>query len=420
MWTTERGASLQVTIERAGLGGDGVGHAPDGRVVFVRGAVPGDTVTLQVQEVKARHLRGRVTAIDTPSADRVTPFCGLTAACGGCPWQAWAPAAQRAGLQAHVQYLVQRAVGPEGPAVEPTIAVAPTRGWRSTTRVHWADGRLGFRPPSARGVLDVPMCPVLAPMVDTLYQAVRARLLPRLTGAGTLRITADATGGTLALSPEQLGRGLIDEVERFVRQVPECRGAIIRPPHGRPLTIGRAVNALGPARTDHPADGFVQAHQPGAARLVADVVERLRGITGRVLELYAGSGSFTFALAEAGISVTAVEKQGSAARALADVARSRGLARRVEAVRGDAAALPPGAFAAALIDPPRAGAKEALAGLHATSIQRLIYVSCDPATFARDAGWLVRQGWRVVGVTPYDLFPHTGHVELVAEFRRDD
>jgi 23S rRNA (uracil1939-C5)-methyltransferase len=138
-----------------------------------------------------------------------------------------------------------------------------------------------------------------------------------------------------------------------------------------------------------------------------------------VLELFAGAGNFTFALAAAGHRVTAVESEPAGVKALLSAARARGLSGRVHATAGDAARLPPGEFGVALIDPPRSGAARAVEALHDRGLDRLVYVACDPATMARDLGWLTRRGWAVEGVTPFDLFVHSGHVEILAVARRE-
>ncbi|MCA9543935.1 MAG: class I SAM-dependent RNA methyltransferase [Myxococcales bacterium] len=411
MWTCEVGDPLELSIERGALGADGVGHAPDGRVVFVRGALPGDRVRATLVQVKRRFLRGVLDAVIAPAAVRRAPACAQVDACGGCPWMPLPEAAQRALLDQQLARLLGRALGGTA-ALMPTVAVPPALGWRSTTRLHWDDGALGYRPPRDHGVLAIEQCPVLAPPVEALFQAVRAGLSPALRGRGTLRITADAEGGTLALAPERPDPALLPAVGRFVDGTPACRGALVAGPNGG--ACGEPGNRFGQHAVIHPADAFVQAHQPGARALVEAVVGALRDFSGPLLELYAGSGHFTLALAAAGHAVTAIERQAVAAQALQEAARARGLADRIDAQVGDAARLPRGTFQAAVVDPPRAGARDALPGLVQAGIRRLVYVSCEPTTFARDAEWLAAKGWRARSVTPFDLFPHTGHVELVA------
>lgn len=392
-------------------------RAPDGRVAFVRGAGPGDVVRARLTQVRKRHLRAVVEArlIDGPA--RVPRFCPRVDVCGGCPWQGVDAQVQGAALQAHVQRALDQATGGPAPLL-PLRAVAPHTAWRSTARLHWRDGRLGYHR-AGGDLFDVPECPVLAPPLDALYAAARRRLLPALVGQGSLRLTGapDAASGTLAAFPEgaappELARALAALVEAE----PSCHGAALLD-RFEARTFGDAVDLFGPERVPHPAGTFVQAHQPGAQALVAEVVDRLRGAPA-VLELYAGSGGFTFPLAAAGLQVVAVESAPRAVEALRAAAAARGLADRVRALLGDAAHLPTGPPRVALVDPPRGGAAEAVAALHAAGVERLLYVACDPNTLARDVAWLVARGWRLEEGRCFDLFPHTGHVETWVDLRR--
>ena len=395
-----------------------MGHAPDGRVVFVRGALPGDLIEVRLVQVKKRFLRGQRTKHLADGPHRQPAFCPHVEACGGCPWQPLVLSEQHAALHTHVQRLLNRSVQGEA-SVALVVATAPDQGWRSTARLHWYNGTVGYRPASSRSILDIDACPVLTPTAAALYAEVREHLMPAMRGSGTFRLTADEAGGTVALYPDghpgELGRALA----RFVARTPLCRGAVLVPKRGDKQRFGDPVNHLGPEGAPHPADGFVQAHQPGNAALVAAAVAAVAELPeGPVLELFAGSGNFTFALARAGRSVVAVERQGTAARALDRAAQARGLGQRVTGLTGDAAHLPEGAFVCALIDPPRAGAQAAVEALHARGLQHLVYVSCDPATLARDVAWLCARGWRLDSATPFDLFPHTGHVETLALLSR--
>lgn len=411
------GDALELTVDRLGFGGDGVARAPDGRVAFVRGAGPGDVVRARLTQVRKRHLRAVVEArlVDGPA--RVPPFCPRVDVCGGCPWQGVDAEVQAAALQAQVQRALDRAVGGVAPLL-PLRSIAPRAAWRSTARLHWQEGRLGYYR-AGGDLFDVPECPVLAPPLDALYAAARRRLLPALVGQGSLRLTGapDAASGTLAALPDtdpppELARALAALVEAE----PSCHGAALL---GRfeARTFGDAVDLIGPERVPHPAGTFVQAHQPGAQALVAEVVERLRDAPA-VLELYAGSGGFTFPLAAAGRRVVAVESAPRAVEALRAAAAERGLGDRVRAELGDAAHLPADPPRVALIDPPRKGAREAVAALHAARVERLLYVACDPHTLARDVAWLVARGWRLEQGRCVDLFPHTGHVETWVDLRR--
>lgn len=389
---SEVGDVLDLTVERPAFGGDVIAHAPDGRVVFVRGAAPGDRVRVEITRARRRHLKARRLEV-LETGPRAIPFCEHFERCGGCPWMAIPLRDQRETLRAHVS----RALDVEAPAIEATA----DRGWRSTARMHWRDGVLGYHAHGSDALVEVEACPVLAPEVARLHAAVRSMAL---AGEGTLRLTAapGAASGTVAVERGRL------PLAGFVERTPACHGARV----GRE-TYGVAYDLFEGVR--HPAGSFVQAHRPGNAALVAAVTGALEG-EARVLELYAGSGNFTFALAERGVAVTAVESDPRAASALREEAARRGLP--VVVREGDAARPPRGGGDVALLDPPRSGAREAVAALHEAGVRRIAYVSCDPGTLGRDVAWLRERGWRADVAEAFDLFPHTGHVEVLALLER--
>jgi len=344
----------------------------------------------------------------TDGPHRVAPFCPEVERCGGCPWQGIDAVTQRAALGRHVSHLLTRAVG--RPVEVVAEAVEPRVAWRTTTRIHWQNGNIGFHGARSDAVVDLPTCPVLAPPLPALLTAVRRHLGPVLKGEGSLRLTAvpGATSGTVHLEV-----GLPDAALQALLADRACHGIVAGTRH-----LGAPVNVL--QQVPHPAEAFVQAHPAGAAALVEAALAHV--LPGPVLELYAGSGAFTLALARAGHSVTAVEYDGAAAHSLAaEVARQR---LQVHVITGDAARLPPGSFATVLLDPPRAGAAQVCTTLarrteaRRPGPRRIVYVACDPATLARDVGTLTQAGWRLVAARAFDMFPHTGHVETVVALDR--
>ncbi|MEZ4470159.1 MAG: TRAM domain-containing protein [bacterium] len=409
----EVGATLILDVERLAADGEAVARAPDGRIVFLWGAAPGDRVEVVVEAVKKRHARARVLRRLADGPDRVPPACPLVETCGGCPWQGISRGTQLDALARHVAHLLQRSTGQ---AVE--VEAVPTLeglAWRSTARLHWKDARLGYRGHRDDAIIDVASCPVLAPPLPTLLATVRARLMPVLRGTGTLRLSAGpgAAAGTVYLAGA-LPPAVVSAARALVG-APGCQGVVIDCTGKDRERRGQTENLV--QGVLHPAEAFMQAHGPGTAALIAAVVERA-GPPGPVLDLFAGSGAFTLALAQRGHRVTAVEEVGVAARCL-----KRQIGELpVEVVTGDAnrpPRQPDGQpYPVAVLDPPRAGAAGAVAGLHAAGTRRLLYIACDPATLARDAGWLVARGWQVREALVFDLFPHTGHVETLLVLER--
>ena len=408
-----RGAEVELSILRLADAGKAIAHLPDGRVVFLRGGAPGDVVRARLTRVKKRFAEGTIIEQLKAGADTVKPFCGLHAECGGCPWQRASRQTQAEALQEHVERLLARAVG--APVSLTWHATDDTLAWRSTARLHWQDRNLGYHLPNSKQVLNVPACPVLAPPLPAMLAAVRAHF--PLTGTGSIRLTAQpgAESGTVWIQPRPRATSPQRKAAKALLNADAVHGVVI---DGQ--RMGYAIDRLGPLDIPHPTGGFVQAHQPGNQLLVKAAVAAC-GAPGEVLELYAGAGNFTFALTAAGHSVTAIEIDATAARSLKDEAERRDAP--VETKAGDAAKLneslrKTGVPETALIDPPRAGAAEAVAALHEAGVKRLVYVSCDPATLARDVGWLVERGWALESAQGFDLFPHTGHVESLCVVTR--
>jgi len=366
----------------------------EGRVVFIRGTLPGEVVTAAITGVPAH---GRFAYADTvtvvhPAPGRTTPPCRYAGQCGGCDLQHVTLPGQREWKAAVIRDHLTRLAG-EAPERWERLTVEPVSddenglGWR--TRVRFAvdaDGRAGLHPFHSRAVLPINDCLIAAPGVRA--QGVTRRPWPH---TGSVLAISSSAGDDIALPDPR--RGLAEVRERALD------------------------------RTWHlDATTFWQVH-PGAAALLAAVVcEALRPAAGdRVGDLYAGAGLFAAALAPhvaPGGSIVAVEADPGAVRsarhALADipgvaVVRSRvgGWAQRARAT-GDR-------FDLLVVDPPRTGVGAAVMGdVLALGARALAYVSCDPATLSRDIAAARREGWQLASLRAFDIFPMTHHVECCA------
>jgi 23S rRNA (uracil1939-C5)-methyltransferase len=382
---------ILIDITALAPGGDGVGRQlggeQEGRVTFVPLTAPGDRVRVKIVREKARVAWAEVVAFEARSALRVEPACPLFGRCGGCQWQHVDVAEQRRQKGA----FVSRALGIDVGAAE---AVGPPFGYRERARLAAGfDERgapaLGFRARRSHAVVDVSACPLLAPAA--------ADALPRLRQLAT--DTGLAPGEELVL---QVGRGLDGDVvtaRAGSHEAPDAPAEVdVSEPGGQPLHI--------------PAGAFAQVGRAANTALVAAVAQAIGPAPGRVLELYAGSGNFTRLLVERSPSVIAGEGDPRA------VERGR---RNVPAADWRAAAALPDDVQAdtAVVDPPREGLDGRHLAKAAAARRRLVYVSCDPQTLARDAARLRAQGWRLSGARAFDLMPQTHHVEVVAWFDRD-
>lgn len=414
-------ALVELRVGAVAAGGSCVARTPDGRVAFVRHAVPGELVLARVTQHNAHFVRADAVEILEASSERVAPACPHAgpARCGGCDWQHLEHEAQRRHKAELIATQLSRVAGIDLiPVVEELPGAPDGLSWR--TRVRFAvarDGRIGLRRHRSHGIESAADCRVATPEVRAV-----ATVLAHWKGAREVEITALGAAAPLIAVTTLAG------ARRRSAELPtlpmELAGAGL-------LVDGRTVR--GPdhvvAQVHHRRfrvsfGAFWQVHVAAPVTLVDAVLAALKPREGeRVVDLYAGVGLFAAFLAEAvgrGGSVLAVEADRRAATDartnLADLANAV-----VRSWRVDATLVARELEGADLVvlDPPRQGAgvaaMEALCALKA-SPRRVAYVACDPASFARDARVLLDAKWRLVELRAFDLFPMTEHVELVAVF----
>lgn len=401
---------MELEVEAVAHGGICTGHAPDGRVVFVRHTLPGERVLARVTEERRRYLRADAVAVRRSSPDRVRPPCPYAGPgrCGGCDWQHVDLAAQRRLKAAVVREQLRRLAGLDVPVEVEDVPGAPDGlGWR--TRVRYAvrsDGAVGFRRHRSHAVEPIETCPIAHPLVEDLGVATR-----RWPGTEAVEVAVGAVTGDRSVvvsGPPRAGVPVLDASATILRATP--------PPQGRPGVEERAAG-----RAWHvSAGGFWQVHPGAADALVAAVLALVDPRPGEPgLDLYSGVGLFAGALAQrvgAAGSVVAVEGDvaaaADAARNLADLPSVTVLAAGVDRALLDGLASRP---AVVVLDPPRSGAgREVVAGIAALAPRAIGYVACDPAALARDVATFGGLGYRLAGLRALDLFPMTAHVECVA------
>jgi len=382
--------TLELVIDALAAGGDGVGRAPDGRVVFVPLTAPGDRVRVVLRQRGARFARAELERVIETGAARVEPICPAFGKCGGCAWQHVAYPQQLRAKAEIVSAALERLAGLVLPG---PVAIAPSPapfGYRQRTRVCCAEKRVGYRRRGSHAVYAVSRCPVLAAPLERALGELGADP-PDRDAEWEL---AAGTAGTRAVAlPSRSGPRIALEVG------------------GDRLEISPGV--------------FFQANASMLEPL-AEAVWRAVGVGEHAVEFFAGAGFLTLGLARRFSRVSAVESNPAAAAdlarnlAAAGIANVEILAARVE----DALERPPLANArpvAALLDPPRSGlpsgTTEALAAI---APARIAYLSCDPATLARDLRRLSARGYALTHVEAFDLFPQTAHVETLALLSKSD
>jgi len=393
-WT---GRTLELEVGPVAHGGHCVSRV-DGRVVFVRHALPGEMVRAEVTEDKGGSFcRADAVEVLRAAPERVTPPCPLAVpgGCGGCDWQHASPEFQRE-LKGHVvAEQLQRLAGLEWPVEVEELPGGPL-GWRSRVRlVVGRDGRAGLRAHRSHRVIPLEKCPIAVP--GALDGALERRWRP-----GTeIEITSDG-----------------DE-RVHARELATVRGKR----RARQLTGGEAVQHAAGRDWRLQAHGFWQVH-PAAAEVFAAVVgEWAAASPGAVAwDLYAGAGLFASVLAgQVGPDgyVVAVESGSRAVedgrRNLADLPQVSWRAGRSERVLPELSAAPE----VVVLDPPRSGAgRGVVEALAAASPARVVYVACDPAALARDVATFTAAGYRLERLRAFDAFPMTHHVECIALLTR--
>ncbi|MFT3975404.1 MAG: class I SAM-dependent RNA methyltransferase [Amaricoccus sp.] len=397
--------SWVVRIERLGREGDGIAGAD--RVPF---ALPGEAWRI-----------GAVPELLEPVPERVAPPCPHFGSCGGCALQHAAPgwlAGWKAGTV--VRALAAQRIEAE---VRPTLTspVASRRRAVFAGRRTRKAALVGFHGRRSDTVVAVPDCRVVRPEIVAGLPALQALAGLAASRSSTVRLAV--TSGPVGLDVAVEGGRPLDaplaaEVAGVAEEFDLARVAW----EGEPVAARRAPwLAMGRARVVPPPGAFLQATAEGEAALVA-AVRGIVGDAGRVLDLFAGCGTFSLPLAE-GASVVAVEGEaamlaalGLGAKAAAGLRPVRTLAR--DLFRRPLLAAELAAAEAVVIDPPRAGAEAQARELAASGVARVAAVSCNPASFARDARILIDGGYRLEWVQPVDQFLWSGHVELVAAFGR--
>ncbi len=405
----------RLRIERMGHRGDGIAETPEGPV-YVPFALPGETV-----EVDRAADRARLVTVIEKSPGRIEPICPHFGTCGGCAVQHW----QEERYRAWKRDLVVTALAQAG--VETTVeALVDAHGkGRRRAVLHARRGAhnspvVGFTGRRSHMVVPIDRCPIFAPALRRAFSVARRLVEPLQLSNKPLDLHFTATDGGLdvdirgsgPVGPEAMAAlAHIAQKNRLARLT--RHGEIVALLSEPRLKIGGASVVL-------PPGAFLQATAAGETAL-AGLVRKAVADARRVADLFSGVGTFALRLA-ASARVLAADADAAAIAALARAAGAPGL-KPIETVTRDllrwpltAAELVP--CKVAVIDPPRQGAEAQARELIKSGVARVVYVSCNPASFARDAGILVAGGFKLGRVFPVDQFRYSAHVELVGVFDR--
>jgi len=419
---------VKLTVEELGAQGDGLAKK-DRQTYYLPMTVPGETVTAKVVAKRGDGWRCEVTHTEAPSPDRVDPPCRYYGTCGGCTLQHVDDKLYRDWKRRLVVTALKRQ-GLE-PDIEPLQSVPLGARRRATFEaLMTADGPIvGFNQRLGHHVVDIEACPLMVAGLNALVPALKDAIAD-FAGPGErgdIAINMSDTGPDITfIWPGGLDRSRLEALSRFADGHDVARVSW-RDPNGKDpeLVVQRraAVLSFGAAAVELPAAAFLQPSKAGESLLVKAVLAGIEGSPKNIAELYAGCGSFTFPLTATGAHITAFEGAEAQVRALETGAGRASLGGRITGIVRDLSRQPltvkeVSQFDVLVFDPPRAGAKEQVEKLALSDVPQVIGVSCNPATFARDARILTDGGYKLLKVTPVDQFPFTGHMEVVGVFRK--
>jgi tRNA/tmRNA/rRNA uracil-C5-methylase (TrmA/RlmC/RlmD family) len=419
------GPSRRVRIEKLAPTGEGIARTTDG-VGFVDRALPGELVETSVYEMKRRFWRGSLVAVHEASPDRVE---GPHASCAGCDWAHFAPGAAREAKKALFLETMGR-IGRLETALFGEVPVVPSEaGYRIRVRLHAGAGggdvSLGYFAPGSHRIRPAEACEAIAGATRELLPKAQEAIAGGGAEVSELAILENLEG-TSRIARATAGGRPAETARLALRMVEVFQGVRVVGPDGK-LLVERGERALDLHVGGRPfsvsVDTFFQANRHLLSRLVSDVADAVRAVEpGAALDAFGGVGLFGGALLDAGHSVVSVESDAGAA---ADARRTR--ERWPDRDRWDIASLPLAEFLdeddrrfrCAVADPPRAGLGLAMAGALAERVERLlVYVSCDPATLARDLPVFLDRGFRIRAAHLYDLFAFTHRVEALVCLER--
>ncbi|HEY1722528.1 MAG TPA: class I SAM-dependent RNA methyltransferase [Magnetospirillaceae bacterium] len=420
-------APVSLTIDSLGARGDGLAQH-DGQTVYVPFTVPGDVVDAQLGEKRADGVAADLLRITTPGPGRAKPACKHFGQCGGCAVQHLDDDHYAVWKRGLLVEAVERAGG-DASVVAPLIRIAPGTRRRAALGFVRAGKAtmLGFAQRASHTLIDVEECPVLVPALVALLAPLRAVLTQALPGGakGDVVATLTETGLDLVIESESQPNLKSREALAGFATAHDIARLSWRSKKGtEPIAHRRApIVRPGGVPVELPPGGFLQPSTEGEttlARLVTEAVIERAKPRDRVLDLYAGSGSFTFPLAKTQ-RVHAVEGDGPAIAALTRAVgqaslpvttETRDLARKPLREKELAG------YVAAVFDPPRIGAASQASALAASGPKLVVAVSCNPATLSRDARLLIDGGYRLIRAVPVDQFLWSARLEAVAVFTR--
>jgi 23S rRNA (uracil1939-C5)-methyltransferase len=426
-----------VTIDKLAFGGNGVCRI-GGKVCFVPFSSPGDEVTLRVTAQKKSYCTASIAEIITPSPARTTPECSIFGLCGGCHWQHISYSAQLEQKRNILAETLWRGARVPADIIGAAVAAALPYGYRNRLQFKVAVQRgkvvLGFYRQGTHQVEDAADgCPIAAPIINQALNRFRGvlQLYPGIEAVTQLTVDAGDSGvivfihqaGSVTENSREYLRSLAGDLwpctGLFIKTDRHASGEKIWGDSEIRYRMNQADPEQKPLELTYPPGGFAQVHQRQNVSMLA-LIRQLGAFSAaeHLLDLYCGNGNFSIPLAAEVASVIGIEGNADSVLA-AEHNRDINKVANIRFFCDDAAIGVKRIFAeghkidTVLLDPPRSGAGDVVAGIARLQPGKIIYVSCDPSTLARDCGLLSECGYRVVASVPIDMFPQTFHIESV-------
>ncbi|MFQ5615454.1 MAG: class I SAM-dependent RNA methyltransferase [Anaerolineales bacterium] len=407
--------TITLTLTSLAHSGDALGRLPDGRACFVPFGMPGEVVRVRVVDEKKRFARAALLEILAPADERIEPRCTHFTECGGCHFQHIPYEAQLKVKTTQLRETLQRLAGLDDPLTRPIVPSPNPWNYRNYVQFHITpDGEPGFRAPRSRVIVPIRECYLPEPTLNERWPLLDLEPIPGLKRVG-LRA---GRGGDVQLTFEST------ELTPPEFHVDFPISAVHLGPNGssNPIVLSGSghitIEVLGrPFRVS--AGTFFQVNTAAAAKMVAHILDHLPQKLGTVLDLYCGGGLFSAFLAPRAERLIGVETHSLACD---DFAFNLDEYDHVELYQGLVEDLLPYMEVEPdliLADPPRPGlGRRTLDAILSLSPPTLVYVSCNPGVLARDAKTLIEGGYSLAHVTPFDLFPHTYHLESISFWTR--
>jgi len=427
--------AVEITIEKLDHQGLGFGRL-DGKAIFVAGALPGERVSVNIVEQKKQYAKATLRKVLTPSEQRITPACPHYATCGGCSLQTLDSHDQADYKQAALFSLLQNFSKNDDINFAEPILSQPWQ-YRRTARLSVMFDRkakqlaFGFRERNSKSLVAIKECPVLEPVLSALIQPLR-QLLATLTvrrDLGHIELFSVDSGiiclfrilKPLKDKDQALLQAFANEHNLSIYLQPEPESVVKLTPD-TPAAWYQLAD--GEFKLSFTPGNFIQVNPVVNNEMVKQAIDWLElSPEDRVLDLFCGGGNFSLPIARLCQSVTGIEGVDEMVRQ----AQANAIANNVDNTQfyqadlsADFSKLPwaKNSFDKVLLDPARAGAAETVQYLHKLKVKKIVYVSCNPATLARDSKLLMEKHYKLTRLGMIDMFPQTGHVESMALFER--